>query len=204
MVVILCFAFQEKAFLHKLPTAQFEPAHWKVATVQYSYHKRTGSPPVDLRFSLHRHCGLPSLFIVSFAFPSRLGVKAPGNTCVPSNFRSRLSGTADTTMYVPRSNAHFGKTPGLPQGFARPLHTHWASTGDLRRANRYLLVPPGESGAVPIDHPLSDRGPHLPLSAACHLLPRPAPSYRLPSEAATYWFLLWAQPRIPVLPGTVP
>ena len=32
------FQSQEKAFLHKLPTAQFELAQWKVATVQYNYH----------------------------------------------------------------------------------------------------------------------------------------------------------------------
>lgn len=32
------FQSQEKAFLHKLPTAQFELAQWKTATVQYNYH----------------------------------------------------------------------------------------------------------------------------------------------------------------------
>ena len=32
------FQSQEKAFLHKLPTAQFDLAQWKVATVQYNYH----------------------------------------------------------------------------------------------------------------------------------------------------------------------
>lgn len=32
------FQSQEKAFLHKLPTAQFELAQWRVATVQYNYH----------------------------------------------------------------------------------------------------------------------------------------------------------------------
>jgi len=32
------FQSQEKAFLHKLPTARFELAQWKVATVQYNYH----------------------------------------------------------------------------------------------------------------------------------------------------------------------
>ena len=32
------FQSQEKAFLHKLPTAQFELAQWKAATVQYNYH----------------------------------------------------------------------------------------------------------------------------------------------------------------------
>lgn len=32
------FQSQEKAFLHKLPTAQFELAQWKIATVQYNYH----------------------------------------------------------------------------------------------------------------------------------------------------------------------
>lgn len=32
------FQGQEKAFLHKLPTAQFELAQWKIATVQYNYH----------------------------------------------------------------------------------------------------------------------------------------------------------------------
>ena len=32
------FQSREKAFLHKLPTAPFELAQWKVATVQYNYH----------------------------------------------------------------------------------------------------------------------------------------------------------------------
>ena len=32
------FQSQAKAFLNKLPTAQFELAQWKVATVQYNYH----------------------------------------------------------------------------------------------------------------------------------------------------------------------
>ena len=32
------FQNQEKAFLQKLPTAPFELAQWKVATVQYNYH----------------------------------------------------------------------------------------------------------------------------------------------------------------------
>lgn len=32
------FRNQEKAFLQKLPTAPFELAQWKVATVQYNYH----------------------------------------------------------------------------------------------------------------------------------------------------------------------
>lgn len=32
------FQSQEKAFLYKLPTAQFEPAQWRAATVQYNYH----------------------------------------------------------------------------------------------------------------------------------------------------------------------
>lgn len=32
------FQSQEKALLHKLPTAQFELAQWKAATVQYNYH----------------------------------------------------------------------------------------------------------------------------------------------------------------------
>ena len=44
----------------------------------------------------------------------------------------------------------------------------------------------------------------LVLLLALSLLPPPAPESFLLSEAATYWFLLWAQPRIPVLPGTVP
>ena len=32
------FQSQEKAFLHKLPTATFELAQWRAATVQYNYH----------------------------------------------------------------------------------------------------------------------------------------------------------------------
>lgn len=32
------FQSQEKAFLHKLPTARFELAQWRAATVQYNYH----------------------------------------------------------------------------------------------------------------------------------------------------------------------
>jgi hypothetical protein len=81
------FQSQEKAFLHKLPTAQFELAQRKVATVQYNYHISIDKMQYSVTYEYIKHKVNVRLTqnmveVFFFLFTSLLQLHSASHLCV--------------------------------------------------------------------------------------------------------------------------